>query len=102
MKGEEMSETQALGRYVWVVADGYIPGGTEYLPPETASHEATCILNTGDAPAEIEITLYFSDREPAGPYRLTVEPRRTKHLRLNDLNDPEPIPFDTDYALVLR
>ena len=27
--------------------------------------------------------------------------KRTLHLRFNDLEDPEPIPRDTDYATVL-
>lgn len=45
--------------------------------------------------------IYFSDREPVGPYRITVPSRRTKHMRFNDLQDPEPIPRGTDYASVL-
>ena len=49
----------------------------------------------------MEITAYFSDREPAGPYRITVPARRTLHLRFNELEDPEPIPPDTDYASVI-
>ena len=28
--------------------------------------------------------------------------RRTKHLRFNELSDPEPIPTDTDYASVIE
>ena len=28
--------------------------------------------------------------------------RRTLHLRFNDLDDPEPVPRDTDYASVIR
>ena len=48
------------------------------------------------------ITIYYSDREPAGPYRVTVPARRTKHLRFNDLSDPEPIPKGTDYASVFE
>jgi hypothetical protein len=31
-----------------------------------------------------------------------VPARRTKHLRFNDLNDPEPIPQGTDYATVIE
>jgi hypothetical protein len=50
----------------------------------------------------VEITIYFSDREPAGPYRITVEPRRTRHVRFNELSDPEPIPVDRDFASVIR
>ena len=49
----------------------------------------------------MEITLYFADREPAGPYRATVGARRTLHLRFNDLADPAPVPRDTDYASVI-
>ena len=50
----------------------------------------------------MEITVFFSDREPAGPYKVTVPARRTKHVRFNELNDPEPIPLDTDYASVIE
>ena len=46
--------------------------------------------------------MFFSDREPAGPYRVTVPARRTKHARFNDLEDPEPVPTDTDYASVIE
>jgi hypothetical protein len=48
------------------------------------------------------LTLYFRDREPAGPYRVTVPARRTLHLRFNDLRDPAPVPRDTDYASVIE
>jgi hypothetical protein len=43
------------------------------------------------------ITVFFADREPVGPYLVTVPPRRTLHLRFNDLERPEPIPRDTPY-----
>ena len=91
-----------LGRRVWVIPEGYIPGESTGQGRAFVSHETACILNTGDQPAEIEITIYFADREPVGPYRVTVDPRRTKHLRFNDLTDPEPVPRDTDYANVIR
>ena len=91
-----------LGRNTWVIAEGYIPGESTGPAPAMTSHETACILNPNDAPAEIEITLYFGDREPVGPYRLTVGARRTRHLRFNDLDDPEPVPRDTDYASVIR
>lgn len=65
------------------------------------SHETACLLNPGDENAEIEITVFFEDREPAGPYRLTLPARRTKHIRFNDLKDPEMIPRDTSYASLI-
>jgi hypothetical protein len=65
------------------------------------SHETACLLNTGDSDAHVEIRLFFTDREPAGPYRVTVPARRTLHQRFNDLTDPEQVPLDTDYASVI-
>ena len=60
------------------------------------------MLNANDTDAQVTITIYFEDREPAGPYRTTVPARRTSHLRFNDLTDPEPIPVDTPYASVIE
>ncbi len=93
---------RAIGRTCWAVPEGYIPGASHGPAPAMTSHEAVCILNTGDERAEVEITIFFEDREPAGPYRLAVEPRRTCHLRFNSLEDPEPIPRDTDYSSLIR
>jgi hypothetical protein len=60
------------------------------------------LLNASDEEAHVEVTVFFSDREPVGPYQLTVPARRTKHVRFNELKDPEPIPTDTDYASVIE
>ena len=46
--------------------------------------------------------MFFKDREPAGPYQVTVPARRTLHVRFNDLTDPEPIPRGTDYASLIE
>ena len=62
------------------------------------SHETACILNATDEDAHVEITIYFSDREPVGPYKVTVPALHTLHQRFNDLKDPAPIPKATNYA----
>jgi hypothetical protein len=94
--------TGAVGRTRWAIAEGYIPGWSHGPPHLFTSHEAACLLNTSDTDAHVTITLYFSDRDPAGPYRVTVGARRTKHLRFNDLTDPEPVPLATDYASLIE
>jgi hypothetical protein len=66
------------------------------------SHDTACLLNTAEQEAHVTITIYFVDREPAGPYRVTVPARRTRHVRFNDLTDPEPIPRETPYASVIE
>jgi hypothetical protein len=93
---------EALGSTVWVVAEGYIPAGSTGPAPQMTSHETLCILNSGDQDANIEITIFFDDREPVGPYRLSVGAQRTSHVRFNELDEPEPIPADTDFASVIR
>ncbi len=92
----------AIGRTVWAIAEGYIPGQSVSRDHALISHEAACLLNTSDQDAEVTITLFFANRDPAGPYRLTVGARRTLHMRFNDLTDPEPVPRDTSYASVIR
>jgi hypothetical protein len=93
---------EALGRTTWVIAEGWIPPYSHGPEPATLSHETACLLNTGDTDAQVEITVFYKDREPVGPYRVTVPARRTLHQRFNDLTDPEPIPVATDYASVIE
>lgn len=91
---------EAIGRRRWAIAEGYIPSQSSFSDRALISHETACILNVGDEEARVSITVFFADREPVGPYLITVKPRRTLHLRFNDLKDPAPIPHDTDYASV--
>jgi hypothetical protein len=93
---------QPIGKRRWAIAEGYIPAWSHGPEPQMISHETACILNAGDHDAHVKITIFFADKEPVGPYELTVPPRRTKHLRFNDLKSPQPIPHDTDYASVIE
>jgi hypothetical protein len=93
---------RGIGRKRWAIAEGYIPEESHGHEPEMTSHEAVCILNTGDDDAHILLTVYYTDREPVGPYSVTVPARRTKHVRFNDLIDPLPVPLGTNYASVLE
>jgi hypothetical protein len=86
----------------WVIAEGYIPAQSTGPEPQMTSHETACIVNAGDTDAHVRVTVYFSDRDPVGPYHLTVAAQRTLHQRFNDLDDPERIPRDTDYASVIE
>lgn len=90
-----------IGKKHWAIAEGYIPGWSHGVAPEMTSHETVCILNMTDHDADVEITIYFSNREPQGPYRLVVPARRTLHKRLNELHDPASIPKETDYACTI-
>ncbi len=91
-----------IGRTRWALPDGHIPAWSHGPEPEMTSHESVCILNAGETEAHVEITVFFSDRAPAGPYRITVASKRTRHIRFNDLKDPEMIPRGIDYASIIQ
>ena len=94
--------TAPIGKLRWAIAEGYIPAWSHGPAPQMTSHETACILNAGDREANVAITVFYVDREPVGPYRVTVPARRTVHLRFNELDDPEPIPADTPFASVIE
>jgi hypothetical protein len=95
-------DLNAMGAKLWAIPEGYIPGWSHGPEPEFTSHETVCLLNTSDLEAHVKIIVYFSDREPVGPFLITVPPRRTKHVRFNDLSDPQKIPIETDFASVIE
>jgi hypothetical protein len=94
--------TTAIGKTRWAIAEGYIPSESTGPGPAMTSHETLCFLNASDQNAAISITLYFENREPVGPYRVSVPARRTSHMRFNDLTEPAPVPRDTNYAALVE
>ena len=97
-----MAPAGPIGRTRWAIAEGYIPAWSSSDRRELVSHETACLLNAGDRDAHVTITIYYADRPPAGPYRITVPAARTLHLRYNELVDPEPIAIGTDFSSVLE
>jgi len=91
-----------IGHKRWAIAEGYIPQTSHGPEPQMISHETACLLNASNDDAHVEITIYFTDRDPVGPYRVTVPAQRTNHVRFNDLKEPAPIPRGTDYASVIE
>jgi hypothetical protein len=98
----EVRVKNPIGHRRWAIAEGYIPKSSHGPEPEMTSHETACLLNVSEQDAHVQITIYFADRDPVGPYHVTVPAKRTNHLRFNDLNDPVPIPRATDYASVIE
>jgi hypothetical protein len=94
--------TNVIGSKNWGIADNYIPAWSHGPGPAMTSHDAVCILNAGERDAHISITIFFADRDPVGPYRFAVAARRTKHVRFNDLTDPEPLPVGREFASVIE
>jgi len=91
-----------IGKKRWAIAEGYIPAWSNGPEPEMTSHEAACILNAGDEPAQVRITVFFSEKDPVGPYEITVPARRTRHIRFNDLKSPQEIPKGVEFSTVIE
>lgn len=82
-----------IGYRRWAIPEGMLSGNAA---------DTACILNASDDDAHVALTVYFNDRDPAGPYELTVHARRTVHLSFDALADPEPIPRETPYSSVIE
>jgi hypothetical protein len=93
-----MENEDIIGKKVWAIAEGYIPSDSTGPKPDFESHDTLCVLNTSNQIANLEVMIYFEDKDPVGPYKMSVPPQRTKHFRFNEFKDPAEIPRDTDYA----
>jgi hypothetical protein len=91
-----------IGHKVWAVAGGHIPLQGTGREPEFTSFDRLCLLNTGDTPARVEITIFYTENDPIGPYTVSVAAQRIRYVRVNDLIDPEAVPLDTDYGCVVE
>lgn len=91
-----------IGHKRWAIGEGYIPETSHGPEPEMTSHESICVLNVSDEEAHLQIWIFYADHEPIGPYNISVDARRTKHIRFNNLTDPQPIPRGTDYASLIE
>ncbi|HEX5594890.1 MAG TPA: sensory rhodopsin transducer [Micromonosporaceae bacterium] len=91
-----------IGHRVWALSGGHIPYPSNGAEPQFTSFDQLCLLNTGEQPAEVTLTIYYVDQEPVGPYQFTVAANRVRHIRFNDLIDPEAIRLDRPFGAVLR
>ena len=89
------------GSRKWFIPDGFWHSRSNGVFP---SHEAICVLNTGKNTADIEVTLFFEDREKMDGFRITVQGERTRHIRMDRMltEDGHMVPIDIPYAMVVE
>ena len=92
---------KSLGATTWLIPDGY---WQTFSTGKFPSHEAVCVLNTGDADAKLNITLYFEDREPMTEFIASCGARRTNHVRMDKLKNSkaEAVPKGVPYAILVE
>ena len=93
---------KAIGHVTWVIPGGRIPLRSTGPEPESTSRDEIFVLNTGDSEARLALTIFYTDRDPIGPYTLTVGARRVRSVRCNDLIDPEAMPLGVDYGVLVE
>ena len=92
---------RTLGAKVWAIPGGRVPLRSSGEEPRQTSRDELCVLNAGHVDVSLQLTIYYEDREPVGPYPLKVPAQRVRHVRFNDLIDPHAMPLDTPYAALL-
>ncbi len=96
-----MDGRNGVGKCEWFIPDAFYPvkDNGDYV-----SHEAVCVLNTGDTDAELDLTLYFEDREPLEGFHAACPARRTHHVRLDMIRSEngDPIQRGVPYAIYVR
>ncbi len=98
---EGLEIMEICGKKQWVIPDGYL-NSTKNGPYE--SHESVCVLNLSNEKADIEMTVFFEDREPISGFCAECLSMRGKHIRLDKLinKDEMVIPKDVPYALLVQ
>lgn len=94
--------SEKVGSKLWAIPAGRIPPHSSGREPEFTSRDELCLFNATGEEAQVEITIFYEDRDPVGPYSLSVGARRVRHVRFNDLIDPEAIPMQADYAALVE
>ncbi|MGC0248988.1 sensory rhodopsin transducer [Pseudactinotalea sp. Z1748] len=94
--------TEQPGHRIWVFPSGCIPATGTGTEPEFTSREELCLLNPGPQDVTAEIEVLRDDEDPSGPFTLAVGARRVRHVRINDLFDPVPVPLGVPYGLIVR
>lgn len=87
------------GKKIWIFPDGDLPDKDEKSRFE--AHEALMVLNTSDRDAHLQLTFYFSDKDPIENISQSVKAKRVKCIRMDhpvEIGGVQ-LPFRTQYAL---
>lgn len=100
MKGSDI--LKAYGKNTWLIPDTFLNSVSG--EGEQPSHEAICVINTGEHDAHIKLTLLFEDRDAMEGFSAICASRRTNHIRLDRIRSESgiEIPRDTPYAILLE
>ena len=90
-----------VGKNNWIIPDCELPPEGEGV---LKGHESVIVVNDTNKVAKIKVTLFFADKDPYEDIEWTVEPRRVRCFRMNNLSDMSgfDVPLETQYAMKLE
>jgi hypothetical protein len=97
----DYAEDEVVGRRRWAITEGYLAAPGDDPEHLGSLHETLFLLNAGELPVTVDLSLYFSDREPLGPYRFAVAGQRTRLISLQELDGPE-IPRGREFVSLIE
>lgn len=93
--------SDCIGKKLWIIPDCELPQEGEGI---MKGHESVIIVNDSEEDADIEVTLYFTDRDSFSDIRWRVKAGRVRCFRMNNKEDMcgFEIPYDTQYAMKIK
>jgi len=87
-----------IGKKLWLIPDCELPYEGEGV---LKGHESVIIVNDSDKDADIDVTIYFTDKEPYTNIKWTVGAGRVRCFRMNNKTDMcgFEVPYETQYAM---
>jgi hypothetical protein len=89
------------GKTEWIIPDGFM---SDTKSENYVSHEAVCVLNLNDCNANVEIEIYFEEKEPLLGFTAVCAAKRCNHIRLDKITnrDGTRIPNGVPYAIYVK
>ena len=89
-----------IGKKLWILPDCELPHEGEGV---AKGHESVIIVNDSEVDAEIDVTIFFTDKEAYRDIKWTVKSGRVRCFRTNNIDDMcgFEVPFETQYAMKL-
>ncbi len=88
----------SVGKKVWIIPDCELPYEGEGV---LKGHESVIIVNDSDIDAEINVKIYFTDKDSYDNIKWTVGANRVRCFRMNNKDDMSGfcVPYETQYAM---
>ncbi len=90
----------AVGKKLWIIPDCELSYEGEGV---LKGHESVIVVNDSDIDAEINVKIYFTDKESYNNIKWTVGANRVRCFRMNKPEDMSgfEVPYETQYAMKL-